>query len=200
MPDQKFGLYVEEMRLTFRRCTKVVIVSLLTLFALYCILKTDARLLLNSTKNPNFQHKHGGYTNGSRKTLNKRHERSLTSTTNLTDPAKDSGNILQLHDIMISIKTTQKYHKARLKILLETWIKNAINEVRIAQAFSLSLKLALSFAPNQLPSFCCVALMRFFFFFIGVPFSSCSPSCKPLRMLFFLIKIQDTRILFRKPT
>lgn len=38
---------------------------------------------------------------------------------------------LELKDIFIAVKTTKKYHRSRLKLLIETWISEAKEQVRI---------------------------------------------------------------------
>lgn len=38
---------------------------------------------------------------------------------------------LQLKDIFIAVKTTKKYHRTRLELLIETWISEAKEQVRI---------------------------------------------------------------------
>ena len=35
----------------------------------------------------------------------------------------------EIRDILITVKTTQKYHQTRLKLLLETWSKEALQNV-----------------------------------------------------------------------
>lgn len=38
---------------------------------------------------------------------------------------------LELKDIFIAVKTTKKYHRTRLELLIETWISEAKEQVRI---------------------------------------------------------------------
>lgn len=38
---------------------------------------------------------------------------------------------LQLKDIFIAVKTTKKYHRTRLELLIETWISKAKEQVRV---------------------------------------------------------------------
>lgn len=38
---------------------------------------------------------------------------------------------LELKDIFIAVKTTKKYHRSRLELLIETWISEAKEQVRI---------------------------------------------------------------------
>lgn len=38
---------------------------------------------------------------------------------------------LELKDIFIAVKTTKKYHRTRLELLIETWISKAKEQVRI---------------------------------------------------------------------
>lgn len=39
-------------------------------------------------------------------------------------------NLLKLKDIFIAVKTTRKYHKSRLELLIQTWISKAKEQVR----------------------------------------------------------------------
>ena len=47
------------------------------------------------------------------------------------DILQDSRNesLTNIEDIFIAIKTTEKYHKTRLKLLTDTWIPQALNSV-----------------------------------------------------------------------
>lgn len=38
---------------------------------------------------------------------------------------------LELKDVFIAVKTTKKYHRTRLELLIETWISEAKEQVRI---------------------------------------------------------------------
>lgn len=39
---------------------------------------------------------------------------------------------LELKDIFIAVKTTRKYHKSRLELLIQTWVSQAKDQVRRA--------------------------------------------------------------------
>lgn len=43
-----------------------------------------------------------------------------------------TGDLLELKDIFIAVKTTRKYHKSRLELLVRTWISQAKEQVRRA--------------------------------------------------------------------
>lgn len=43
-----------------------------------------------------------------------------------------TGDLLELKDIFIAVKTTRKYHKSRLELLIRTWISQAKEQVRRA--------------------------------------------------------------------
>lgn len=46
-------------------------------------------------------------------------------------------DLLVLKDIFIAVKTTRKYHKSRLELLIQTWISQAKEQVRRAAAIFL---------------------------------------------------------------
>lgn len=46
--------------------------------------------------------------------------------------ASRSRDLLQLKDIFIAVKTTRKYHKSRLELLIQTWVSQAKEQVRRA--------------------------------------------------------------------
>lgn len=56
-------------------------------------------------------------------------------------PGSRSGDLLKLKDIFIAVKTTKKYHKSRLELLIQTWISKAKEQVRGA-AFYVALFIA----------------------------------------------------------
>lgn len=41
-----------------------------------------------------------------------------------------SGDMLELKDLFIAVKTTRKYHKSRLELLIQTWVSKAKEQVR----------------------------------------------------------------------
>lgn len=41
-----------------------------------------------------------------------------------------SRDLLELKDIFIAVKTTRKYHKSRLELLIQTWVSQAKEQVR----------------------------------------------------------------------
>lgn len=47
-------------------------------------------------------------------------------------PGPGSRDPLELKDIFIAVKTTRKYHKSRVGLLIQTWISQAKEQVRIA--------------------------------------------------------------------
>ncbi len=49
-----------------------------------------------------------------------------------------SWDLLELKDIFIAVKTTRKYHKSRLKLLIQTWVSQAKQQVRF-QLLNLTL-------------------------------------------------------------
>lgn len=44
-------------------------------------------------------------------------------------------DLTQLSDVFISVKTTVKNHDSRLKLLLDTWINTALNQVKLSANF-----------------------------------------------------------------
>lgn len=41
-----------------------------------------------------------------------------------------SRDLLDLKDIFIAVKTTRKYHKSRMELLVQTWVSQAKEQVR----------------------------------------------------------------------
>ena len=48
-----------------------------------------------------------------------------------TNRSRRNNNVTKLDDVFISIKTSAKFHKTRLEILMNTWIPEAINQVYV---------------------------------------------------------------------
>lgn len=42
------------------------------------------------------------------------------------------GDVLEFKDVFIAVKTTRKYHKSRLELLIQTWVSQAKEQVRRA--------------------------------------------------------------------
>ena len=134
------------MRVSFKRLSKVI--------SLCLILTTCIGILLNNMSNVQEQkfEKENYFGQGIAKVLDAtnsyksqdvivRWQRSAKGLTvvqgdvHQNQIVKLSGRSTSLEDIFISIKTTAKYHKTRLNILLDTWISRAKNQVIIKFCF-----------------------------------------------------------------
>lgn len=61
--------------------------------------------------------------------VQRQHRSADRSNTGDVRSVKSFTRITNLSDVFISVKTTVKNHKTRLKLLLDTWIKTAENQV-----------------------------------------------------------------------
>uniref|UniRef100_A0A3Q2YMB9 RFNG O-fucosylpeptide 3-beta-N-acetylglucosaminyltransferase n=1 Tax=Hippocampus comes TaxID=109280 RepID=A0A3Q2YMB9_HIPCM len=68
-------------------------------------------------------------------------------------PRPGSRDPLELKDIFIAVKTTRKYHKSRVELLIQTWISQAKEQVRIALCCKMSVEYD-KFIESQKKWFC----------------------------------------------
>uniref|UniRef100_A0A3Q2YMA1 RFNG O-fucosylpeptide 3-beta-N-acetylglucosaminyltransferase n=1 Tax=Hippocampus comes TaxID=109280 RepID=A0A3Q2YMA1_HIPCM len=73
--------------------------------------------------------------------------------TGLTLSLPEGQNPLELKDIFIAVKTTRKYHKSRVELLIQTWISQAKEQVRIALCCKMSVEYD-KFIESQKKWFC----------------------------------------------
>lgn len=95
--------------------------------------KTDSATELSSS---------AGRTEGTRDDIHG-NKREMDSTTGTTPGGKGgqlssfrSRDPLDFKDIFIAVKTTRKYHKSRLELLIQTWVDQAKEQVRRAPLLS----------------------------------------------------------------
>lgn len=66
---------------------------------------------------------------GQTQSVQRQHRSADRSNTGDVRSVKPFTHLTNLSDVFISVKTTVKNHKTRLKLLLDTWIKTAENQV-----------------------------------------------------------------------